>query len=143
MPVQQKERKSILFFIQVWFLFVDHKQYLKMKKATLLPFIICLIISCEKSDNTCNCKEPLDELSWLRDLKNSLTNCTCEMSIIQATYNRQTVFFTSMTDPLCDGIINIGIADCSGKILKTYTAIDEAFETEVTDRKVLYRCSKN
>ena len=116
---------------------------LTMKKSVLLFLITLLIISCEKYNNTCDCKDPLEDLKWLKDLKNSMTNCSCEISIFQATYNKQTVFYQSMTDPVCDDIINIAIADCTGKVLKTYTALYETFATEVTDRKVLYRCKTN
>ncbi len=114
-----------------------------MKKASLLFLIIILITGCEKYDNTCNCKNPLEDIAWLKELKNSMTNCYCETSIIQATYNKQTVFYKIITDPVCNSVINISIADCNGNILKTYTAIDDTFTSEVTGRKVLYRCKTN
>jgi hypothetical protein len=121
----------------------NSKSTLIMKKASLLFIFINLIISCEKYDNTCNCENPLEDIAWLKELKNSMTNCYCERSIFQATYNKQTVFYTVMTDPVCDGVINISLADCNGNILKTYTALDETFTNEVTERKVLYRCKTN
>jgi hypothetical protein len=114
-----------------------------MKKVTLLFFAIILIMSCEKYNNTCDCKNPLEDLAWLNDLKNSLTNCYCEVSIFQATYNKQTVFYSSMTDPRCNGVINIAITDCNGSVLKTYTAIDDTFTNEVINRKVIYTCKSN
>lgn len=114
-----------------------------MKKIILIILSAILIISCEKYNNTCGCDDPLEDIAWLRDLKSSITDCYCEISIFQASFNKQTVFYSFMTDPLCDGIINVSIADCNGNIIKTYAAIDDTFNNEVTDRKVLYRCKTN
>lgn len=111
-----------------------------MKKIIIIFTFFLLILSCEKSDNTCNCTDPLAELAWLRDLKNAMTNCFCETSIIQATYLKQTVFYVANTDELCDGIFTVSLVDCSGALVKTYTNF-ETFTSEVTDIKVLYRCT--
>lgn len=111
-----------------------------MKKPGFIFVILILILSCEKSDNICNCNNPLEDLAWLKELKNSFTNCTCEISIIQATYEKQTVFYVALTDPVCDGVFNVNLADCNGTIIKNYTTYDQTFDNEVTNRKVLYRC---
>ena len=66
----------------------------QMKKLSFIIFSLVLLLSCEKNDNTCNCNDPLKDLSWLKDIQTSFTNCSCEMSIIQATYNNQTVNVT-------------------------------------------------
>jgi hypothetical protein len=62
------------------------------------------------------------------------------MSIVQATYSKQTVFYPIMNDPLCNSYQQINLLDCSGKILKTYTMSDQAFGSEVTNQKILYTC---
>jgi hypothetical protein len=111
-----------------------------MKKLSFLLVLMVLLLNCEKNDNTCNCNDPINDLAWLKDVKSSFTNCFCEMSIIQATYNKQTVFYTAMTDPLCDGIYGYIIFDCKGDRIKTYMPGDQTFFNEVTDIKVLYRC---
>jgi len=113
-----------------------------MKKITIIFAFLLLILSCEKSDNTCNCKNPLDDIAWLKELKGSLTNCFCETSIIQATYLKQTVFYVANTDDLCDGVFIANLMDCSGTLVKTYTNF-ETFSSEVTDIKVLYRCKSS
>lgn len=110
-----------------------------MKKIIIFSAFLILIISCEKYDNTCKCTDPLTELTWLRYLKSSMTNCFCETSIIQATYLKQTVFYVANTDDLCDGFFTASLMDCSGALVKTYTDFN-AFASEVTDIKVLYRC---
>jgi hypothetical protein len=111
-----------------------------MKKLILIFVTIVLIMSCEKYDNTCNCNNPLEYLAWLKELKDSFTNCTCEISIVQGTYEKQTVFCALPTDPVCDVVFNINIYDCKGTVLKNYTNNFEIFDNEVTNRKVLYRC---
>jgi len=112
----------------------------QMKKLSFIIFSLVLLLSCEKNDNTCNCNDPLKDLSWLKGIQTSFTNCSCEMSIIQATYNNQTVFYTAMTDPLCEGIYSIILFDCNGDTIKAYQPGDQATYTEIANKKVLYRC---
>jgi hypothetical protein len=111
-----------------------------MKKAGLVIVSLILLLSCEKYDNTCNCKDPLNDLAWLQEVKASFTNCSCEMSIIQATYNKQTVFYSTMTDPLCDGIYPIVLRDCKGATVKSYESANQITNNEITNIKALYRC---
>ena len=112
-----------------------------MKKSLLIFVFFILILSCEKADKVCNCNNPIEDLQWLKELKASFTNCTCQLSIIQATYDNQTVFYPIMNDPACNGIIQqINLFDCSGNTIKTYSAIDQAFGNEVTNRKTIYSC---
>ena len=91
-------------------------------------------------DKVCNCNNPLEDLPWLKELKASFSNCTCQISIIQATYSKQTVFYPIMNDPLCNSFQQINLFDCSGNTLKTYTTTDQAFSSEVTNQKILYTC---
>jgi hypothetical protein len=115
-----------------------------MKKLIIIIGFLILLLSCEKNDKTCNCNDPLKDLVWLQELKTSLTNCTCEMSVIQATYNNQTVFYTAMTDPLCNSNIQTYILyDCTGNTIKSYQSGDQAMDGKVTNLKVLYRCKTN
>jgi len=99
-----------------------------------------LIVSCEKPDNTCNCDKPLEDLGWLKTLKNSITDCSLETSIIQATYEKQTVFYSKITDPLYDGLDPIAIFDCKGTLIKTFNMNDPAISTGLSEIKLLYRC---
>ena len=111
-----------------------------MKKLSFIFILLVLLLSCEKKDNTCNCNDPLTDLAWLKELKNSLTNCSCEMSIIQATYNEQTVFYQAMTDPLCDGIYPIVLLNCNGATVKSYESANQVPNNEITNVKALFRC---
>ncbi|MDD2307548.1 MAG: hypothetical protein PHP53_22785 [Prolixibacteraceae bacterium] len=116
-----------------------------MKKIFILLITIFVVASCGKDENTnksvCNLTDPIEELSWLKEMKNTMTNCSCEMSIVQANYNNQTVFYTMMTDPLCNGVQTIILYDCEGKIVKTIANSEiSSYKAEETNMKVLYRC---
>ena len=112
-----------------------------MKKTVFLLFAIIFFFSCEKYDNTCNCKDPIEDLPWLKEVKTSFTNCICRLSIIQATYNDQTVFYSIMNDPLCDGYYPVFLRDCDGDTIKVYEPpLLEAFSNEVIYRKTIYTC---
>jgi hypothetical protein len=112
-----------------------------MRKLTLILAAFVIIISCEKNDSPCNCNNPLEDLSWLKDLSNSFTNCYCRMAIVQAKYKKQTVFYSIMNDPVCDGNFYVALRDCNGSIIKDYDYSQyELFFNEVTDRKELFFC---
>jgi hypothetical protein len=112
-----------------------------MKKTSFIFLFIILFFSCEKYDNTCDCKDPLEDLAWLKELKNSMTNCSCRLSIIQATYHKQTVFYSIMNDPLCNSLGAIILWDCNGNSITSYEPpIGETLSSEVKDTKVIYTC---
>ena len=116
-----------------------------MGKIYMISIVLALIIGCEKDDsenkNACNSDNPIEDISWLKELKNSLSDCVCEISLIQGTYDNRTVFFTALTDPLCDGIDMPTLFDCKGNVVRTFTMNDyQEFYTDVTRDKVLYRC---
>ncbi len=116
-----------------------------MKRKFIILITIFIIASCGKDENTnksvCDLTDPIEELSWLKEMKNSMTNCSCKMSIVQATYNSQTVFYTMMTDPLCDGFQTIILLDCERKTVKTITNGEiSSYKAKETNMKVLYRC---
>ncbi len=112
----------------------------QMKKLSIIIGFLILLLSCEKSVSTCNFVDPLKDLAWLQEVKTSFTNCSCEMSIIQATYNKQTVFYTAMTDPVCNGVYPIVLRDCTGEIVKSYESINQVKDNDITNIKTLYRC---
>jgi hypothetical protein len=117
-----------------------------MKKFFVILTLGILFMGCakdatEETTNACNSSNPIEEVGWLKAMKNSLTNCSCEMSIIQGTYNNQTVFFIALTDELCDGIDMPTLFNCEGKVVRTFNETDyREFYDKVTRDKVLYRC---
>jgi hypothetical protein len=92
----------------------------------------------------CPTAETLDATPWLAELKSSITNCTCEISIIQATYKGKTVFYKGMTDALCNGIDIPTLYNCSGNVVKSFTdsAADQEDLKNISIVEVLYRCQK-
>ncbi|WP_320052180.1 hypothetical protein [uncultured Acetobacteroides sp.] len=116
-----------------------------MKKFLVLFILAFLFMGCAKNaivtTNACNSANPIEEVDWLKAMKNSLTNCSCEMSIIQGTYNNQTVFFTMITDPLCNSVNMPTLYSCEGKVVRVFNETDyREFNDKVTTVKVLYRC---
>lgn len=117
-----------------------------MKQLLTISIAIFLFISCTKEKNenlNCVLTDPIDELPWLKEIKNSLTNCTSEVSIIQANYQSQTVFYTAITDPLFDGIQSYTLLNCEGKVVEIINADNmQNFLANISDVKNLYRCQK-
>lgn len=118
-----------------------------MKYFFTILVLTFLFSGCSKENDQnkqiCQLSDPINELVWLKDLKSSLTNCSCEMSILQATYHNQTVFYTAMTDMLCDGIQSYTLYNVDGKVLEIIPVNKiQDFRAEVTDVKNLYSCKK-
>lgn len=115
-------------------------------KKIILFFVLSLLIlnSCyydKMAKTECISDNPIEDFAWLKAIKNTMTDCSCEISIIQGTYNNQTVFFTSLTDMLCDGIDMPTLFDCEGKVVRVFTVADYRTVNDlVTKDKVLYRC---
>ena len=122
----------------------------QMKTLLMTLLISTVLFSCSKNSkeiqtlNACESSNPLEEVPWLKEMKNSLTQCGCEMSLIQGTYKEQTVFYIVLTDPVCDGISEPTLFDCKGKVVRTFTIDDyRDFYTDVSTVKVLYRCKNS
>jgi len=118
-----------------------------MRKIFSCIFICGLIlISCEKSENSipdCNVENPLEELDWLKDVKNSLTNCTCQISILQGKYREKTVFYIMNTDPVCNSVFQVVLWDCNGNVVKEYKpGQNDIFSSEVELVDNIYTCTE-
>ncbi len=107
-----------------------------MKSNYLIPALLLIatvFTTCKKDDP--------EERTWLDDWKGSLTNCHCEKSIIQATYEKETVYYIAMTDPLCDGVQNYVLVNKDGKTVRVFSQTEwNALNEAITDRTVIYRC---
>ena len=118
-----------------------------MRKIFSCIFICGLIlISCEKSEKPipdCNVENPLEELDWLKDVKNSLTNCTCQISILQGKYREKTVFYIIYTDPVCNSVFHVVLWDCNGDVIKEYKpGQNDIFNSEVELDYIIYTCTE-
>lgn len=116
-----------------------------MKNLFAILVLLVTVAGCSKENDRnkqiCNLADPINELPWLKEIKNSLTRCGCETSIMQATYKEQTIFYTATTDLLCDGIETYTLYNCEGKVIEIITQDKiHDFYTKVTDLKNLYVC---
>lgn len=111
----------------------------------LIP--IGFLFACENDGSSvqdaCVSRDPMEEVEWLIELKNSLTNCTCETSIIRGKYLDETVFYVAITDPACLSIFAPTLYDCSGKIVRKFndTGKDQDDLQKLHLEEVLYRCN--
>lgn len=122
-----------------------------IRKFIFVASIILIVCSVSCNDdknvnaNACNATGSIDNVPWIVDLKKSMTNCTCEVSIIKGTYEGQTVIFIALTDPLCDGIDTPTLYNCNGKEIRSFTdsASDQKeLRDNVTRDSVIYRCKR-
>ncbi|SDK17146.1 hypothetical protein SAMN05421823_10253 [Catalinimonas alkaloidigena] len=118
-----------------------------MKRSSFWLTGLFLLLSCVTCPyeplDACTSEHPVEEIAWLQELKNSMTHCTCERSILQGTYQQKTVFFTALTDPACDGRDAPTLYDCNGTVVRTFTLADsQEYYDQVTIDKVLYRCQE-
>lgn len=75
-------------------------------------------------------------------MKDSLVNCTCDVSIFEAKYNNEVVYYKMMNDPLCNSVFSVTLRNYKGEAVKIYGYQDvNIFANEVTDMEKLYTCS--
>jgi hypothetical protein len=125
-----------------------------MRLILYYAFISAIIlIGCDKDKNSiadnkqkipaCNVVNPIEDLDWLKELKNSFTNCTCQVSILQGKYQENTVFYYMVTDPLCNSVFQVTLWDCNGDMVKEYKpGENDIFYSEVELVCTLYTCTK-
>ncbi|WP_299059018.1 hypothetical protein [uncultured Polaribacter sp.] len=117
--------------------------------TVLIAFLT--LVSCEENDNTnndeviivCNTQEPLQDLGFLKDAKNTIDAIDCggRSSITQFTYNSETVFEVIICDQISDG--QTLVYNCAGETICTFGGIVGAntcvdFEKLRTDKIILY-----
>ena len=93
--------------------------------------------------NACTSADSIEGVVWIEELKESMTNCTCEISIIKGTYEGQAVIFIALTDPVCNGIDTPTLYNCEGKEVRSFTtsaADQKELREKVTRDTVMYRC---
>jgi hypothetical protein len=85
-------------------------------------------------------------MGWIKEWVAELQFCACTISVFQAEYYGEPVFWQLMNDPLCQSVIeNITVFNCSGeeiRVLNTYQDWVD-FNENVTNRKIIYVCQKN
>ena len=90
----------------------------------------------------CNPENPF-EMPWMQEWISELQHCVCTISIFQAEFNDETVFWQLMNDPLCQSVIsNVPVVNCLGNeimVLEDYQDWVD-FNEGITDRKIIYVC---
>jgi hypothetical protein len=124
-----------------------------MKKLFIVLFVSVLIFSnCSKNENIkpeeqailgSNIENPLEELDWLKDIKDSLSNRSCQSSIFQGKYQEKQVFYVMNTDPRGNSVFMVTLWDCNGNVVKKYGLGDnDLFASEVKEIVCLCVCSE-
>lgn len=115
-----------------------------MKQAAWVLLLV-LIFACSKEDrykDACDDENPF-EMEWFAEWISDLHNCSCIISIFQAEYEGEPVFWELITDPLCQSVIeNITIYCCTGcelTVLNDYNDLLE-FQKKVSNIKIIYNC---
>ena len=71
--------------------------------------------------------------------------CRCIVSIFQAEYDGQAVFWQMMTDPLCQTFFTaIQVYDCTGEELLLINSAEDLqdFQEKINGMKIIYQCKK-
>ena len=118
-----------------------------MRLRILFVGIMLSCVGCDDNgglSKTCSVSD-IQIVKLIDDLKSSLTNCGCDISIIQGRYGGQTVFFTAINDPACDSINTPTLYGCDGEVVRVFTTSERDqrdLAERVTWEQVIYTCSK-
>ncbi len=116
-------------------------------KRTLFIFFITAFFACNDNSmdpGSCNAENPLS-MEWMQDWVKDMQYCTCTISIFQAEYDNETVFWQLMTDPHCQTVFSeITVYNCNGEAFKTIKSYDALFDFQekVSGMKIIYQCKR-
>lgn len=96
-----------------------------MVKKIFLGFCLVFLFSCTENDSTsvCGSENPLEFLEFLKEAKNTINSIDCagKSSIIQYTYNSESVFLINICDQIADG--QTLVYNCAGKVVCKFGGI--------------------
>lgn len=119
----------------------------------IIPFAFLGLVSCEGNINNnancdkvvivCNTQNPLEDLVFLKDTKDTIDRIDCGGSslITQYTYNLETVFQVIICNQVSDH--QILVYNCEGEIICDSTGLNgvstcKDFNDKATDKIILY-----
>ncbi|WP_461636551.1 hypothetical protein [Labilibaculum euxinus] len=120
-----------------------------MKQFLFLLFCFATLTCCDHEDDesfpSCEYSNPLEDLAWLKEYKETLTDCNTQISIFQANYKKHVVFYSALTDPRVNSVFEATtLWDCEGNTVRNFRGDEyEKFNKLVTSRVVLYRCKED
>ena len=120
-----------------------------MRQFLFLFICLTALTCCDHKDYesfpSCKYSNPLEDIAWLKEYKETLTDCSIQISIFQATYKKQTVFYSALTDPSVNSVFEAtSLWDCEGNDVRNFRGDEyEEFGKLVTNKVVLYRCKDN
>ena len=94
------------------------------KTLIVLIFAILSMYSCENNTpNICDVENPLEELTFLKEAKNTIDRIDCagKSTIVQYTYNSQIVFLVDICNQIADG--QTFVYNCSGEVVCEFGGI--------------------
>lgn len=127
-----------------------------MKKIVFLVALSIVIISCSSDDSKVqdlqeaslvfNCEDSPEGSEWYQNLIDSM-DCgqySCKISLLQSTYQGQTVFYTQITDELCFTQVKYTLYNCEGKVVKEMTVEESREYLNNSNREVeeLFSCNE-
>lgn len=117
-----------------------------MKIGSIYIVIFLFLFSCktEESEGLCNPDNPF-EMVWMQEWISELQHCACTISIFQAEYKGEPVFWQLMNDPLCQSVItNVAVVNCPGEEILVLNNYDDwvEFNKLVSDRRIIYACPR-
>ncbi len=125
-------------------LLILKKYFIPDMKKTAAFILALLLFNCSQDDQreNCNSENPF-EMKWITEWIAELQNCACTVSIFQAEYEEENVFWQLMTDPLCQGVMgNVSIHNCDGNEFLVLESSDHLaeFQKKVSGMKIIYQC---
>lgn len=94
----------------------------------ILSLIFLMDFSCEQSDEIetldCDVENPLEDLQWLKEIKDDITmpGSMTRAQIIQYTFHGENVFWVNICYDCLDGIISV--RNCEGEVICAFGGID-------------------
>ena len=114
-----------------------------MKIITSILILFLGFSSCDASKNDTSkyeAQNPLEDLVWLKELKESLKDSDLEKSIYQASYKKETVFYLMITDPRVRLAFGLTLWNSEGKVIREFKSGEyEEFDTQVLNKIEIYK----
>ncbi|MGB0890823.1 MAG: DUF6970 domain-containing protein [Flavobacteriaceae bacterium] len=115
-------------------------------KNFFILFSVTFLTSCPTKEEvltTCNTNYPLEDLIWLKEIKNSMdkVDCSGKSTITQYTYNSNTVFEVVLCSNFKDG--QTVVYNCNGEVICKFGGISgentcPKFYNSATNKIILY-----